>query len=79
LFGFAFVVCLFVGLGVFIFIQLTIQNLKIAQEAAERYFSLKKYITPAEIKKLDENSMVIYVSKFYYGASWTWLRIALQN
>jgi len=38
-----------------------------AQDAAEKYFGLEKYITPAEVQKLDEQSMVIYVSEFYYG------------
>ncbi|KAJ5066873.1 alpha-actinin [Anaeramoeba ignava] len=44
-----------------------IKNLEIAQDAAEKYFGLEKYITPDEIRKLDENSMVIYVSEYYYG------------
>ncbi|KAJ5066874.1 alpha-actinin [Anaeramoeba ignava] len=44
-----------------------IKNLEIAQDAAEKYFGLEKYITPDEIRKLDENSMVVYVSEYYYG------------
>ncbi|KAJ5074396.1 alpha-actinin-2 [Anaeramoeba ignava] len=44
-----------------------IQNLETAQDAAERYFALEKYITPDEIRRLDENSMVVYVSEYYYG------------
>ncbi|KAJ5078025.1 alpha-actinin sarcomeric-like protein [Anaeramoeba ignava] len=44
-----------------------IKNLQIAQDAAEKYFGLEKYITPDEIRKLDENSMVVYVSEYYYG------------
>ncbi|KAJ5072076.1 alpha-actinin-2 [Anaeramoeba ignava] len=44
-----------------------IKTLQIAQDAAEKYFGLEKYITPDEIRKLDENSMVVYVSEYYYG------------
>jgi len=43
------------------------QNLQIAIDAAEKYFALEKYLTPDDIPKLDENSMVIYVSDYYYG------------
>jgi len=39
----------------------------LAQEAAFKYFNLEKYITPEELWKLDENSMTVYVSEFYYG------------
>lgn len=42
-------------------------NLALAQDAAEKYFALEKYITPEDITKLDENSMVVYVSEYYYG------------
>lgn len=35
--------------------------------AAEKYFGLEQYITPEDILKLDENSMVVYVSEYYYG------------
>ncbi len=31
------------------------------------YTDLEKYLTPEEITKLDENSMVVYVSEYYYG------------
>jgi hypothetical protein len=44
-----------------------IKNLEIAQDAAAKYFGLDKYITPQEITKLDEASMVIFASEFYYG------------
>ncbi|KAJ5069992.1 spectrin/filamin related cytoskeletal protein [Anaeramoeba ignava] len=44
-----------------------IKTLQVAQDAAEKYFALEKYITPDEIRKLDENSMVVYVSEYYYG------------
>jgi len=43
------------------------KNLKIAMEAAEKYFGLEQYLTPEDICKLDENSMVVYVSEYYYG------------
>jgi Ca2+-binding EF-hand superfamily protein len=42
-------------------------NWQIVQSAALAYFDLEKYITPEEIQKLDENSMVVYVSEYYYG------------
>lgn len=32
-----------------------------------KYFGLEQYVTPEEITKLDENSMFIYVSEYYYG------------
>jgi len=42
-------------------------NFRIAVEAAQRYFGLERYIEPEDIPKLDEKSMFIYVSEFYYG------------
>ena len=33
----------------------------------EKYFGLEKYLTAEDITKLDENSLVIYVSGYYYG------------
>jgi Ca2+-binding EF-hand superfamily protein len=42
-------------------------NIEKAQDAALRYFGLEKYITPQEFLKLDEASMVIYVSEYFYG------------
>lgn len=44
-----------------------LENLRLAQNAAEIYFGLEKYITAEEITKLDENSLVVYVSEYYYG------------
>ncbi len=38
-----------------------IQNLQTAIDAAFIYFNLEKYLSPEDIGKLDENSMVIYV------------------
>jgi len=43
------------------------ENLQTAMNAAEKYFGLEQYITPEDILKLDENSMVVYVSEYYYG------------
>lgn len=43
------------------------ENLEKAIDAAYKYFQLEKYLTPEDITKLDENSMVIYVSEYYYG------------
>jgi Ca2+-binding EF-hand superfamily protein len=42
-------------------------NLKTAMVAAEKYFGLEQYISPADVLKLDENGMMVYVSEFYYG------------
>jgi actinin alpha len=42
-------------------------NLEAAMDAAEKYFQLEKYLTAADIQKLDENSLVVYVSEYYYG------------
>jgi len=44
-----------------------IENLKLSQDVALKYFGLEKYVTPEEIQKLDENSMFVYVSEYYYG------------
>lgn len=43
------------------------ETLSIVFEAAEKYFQLEKYLTPEDIPKLDEASMVVYVSEYYYG------------
>eukprot|EP00049_Salpingoeca_infusionum_P009182 m.152573 g.152573 ORF g.152573 m.152573 type:complete len:1745 (-) comp14262_c0_seq1:1421-6655(-) len=42
-------------------------NLQIAMKAAETYFGLEQYLTPADVKKLDEKSMLVYVSEYYAG------------
>eukprot|EP01114_Cavostelium_apophysatum_P006608 TRINITY_DN179_c0_g1_i1.p1 TRINITY_DN179_c0_g1~~TRINITY_DN179_c0_g1_i1.p1 ORF type:complete len:1122 (-),score=548.09 TRINITY_DN179_c0_g1_i1:91-3456(-) len=44
-----------------------LENLAKVQDAAEKYIGLEKYLTPEDVTKLDENSMVVYVSEFYYG------------
>eukprot|EP01102_Stenamoeba_stenopodia_P022908 TRINITY_DN971_c0_g1_i1.p1 TRINITY_DN971_c0_g1~~TRINITY_DN971_c0_g1_i1.p1 ORF type:complete len:974 (+),score=372.77 TRINITY_DN971_c0_g1_i1:168-3089(+) len=44
-----------------------IDNLKVVFDAAEKYFQLEKYLVPEDIPKLDEASMVVYVSEYYYG------------
>eukprot|EP01105_Mastigella_eilhardi_P024476 TRINITY_DN6390_c1_g1_i1.p1 TRINITY_DN6390_c1_g1~~TRINITY_DN6390_c1_g1_i1.p1 ORF type:complete len:974 (-),score=347.49 TRINITY_DN6390_c1_g1_i1:92-3013(-) len=41
--------------------------IKASMNAAEKYFSLEQYLTPAEFTKLDEASMFVYVSEYYYG------------
>eukprot|EP01090_Pellita_catalonica_P017064 TRINITY_DN5077_c0_g1_i2.p1 TRINITY_DN5077_c0_g1~~TRINITY_DN5077_c0_g1_i2.p1 ORF type:complete len:1314 (-),score=365.62 TRINITY_DN5077_c0_g1_i2:124-3771(-) len=45
----------------------SLKNLDVAQKAAEKYFFLEQYLTPTDITVLDENSMVVYVSEYYYG------------
>jgi len=42
-------------------------NIKIAMDAAEKYFGLEQYITPQEVLKLDESGMMVYVSEYFYG------------
>jgi len=42
-------------------------NIKIAMDAAEKYFGLEQYITPQEVLKLDECGMLVYVSEYFYG------------
>ena len=44
-----------------------IQCLQAAIDAAFEYFGLEKYLTPDDIPRLDENSMLIYISEYYYG------------
>jgi len=46
-----------------------IKNIELAQEAAFKYFQLEKFLTATDVTKLDENSMFIYVSEFYYGVA----------
>lgn len=43
------------------------QNIQTAIDAANKYFDLEKYLGPDDIPKLDENSMFVYVSEYYYG------------
>lgn len=42
-------------------------NLKIAMDAAEKYFGLEQYLTPQDVLKLDECGMLVYVSEYFYG------------
>jgi len=45
--------------------------LKIAVDATERAFGFEKYLEPEDIPRLDENSMIVYISEYYYGvAEW---------
>eukprot|EP01104_Vermistella_antarctica_P013217 TRINITY_DN3969_c0_g1_i1.p1 TRINITY_DN3969_c0_g1~~TRINITY_DN3969_c0_g1_i1.p1 ORF type:complete len:1004 (+),score=356.20 TRINITY_DN3969_c0_g1_i1:73-3012(+) len=43
------------------------ENLAKAQDAALIYFQLDKFLSPSDIPKLDQNSMLVYVSEFFYG------------
>eukprot|EP00004_Rigifila_ramosa_P009734 TRINITY_DN213_c0_g1_i1.p1 TRINITY_DN213_c0_g1~~TRINITY_DN213_c0_g1_i1.p1 ORF type:complete len:1246 (-),score=385.52 TRINITY_DN213_c0_g1_i1:64-3723(-) len=40
-------------------------NIRTAQEAAKKYFLLEPYLTPEEVQKLDDNSMVVYIGDYY--------------
>lgn len=42
-------------------------NLKRAFAAAEKYFGLEQYLSVGDIAKLDNKSMVVYASEYYYG------------
>jgi hypothetical protein len=42
-------------------------NLKMAFNAAETYFGLEQYLQVSDIAKLDDKSMVVYASEYYYG------------
>ena len=43
------------------------KNLEIALNAAEKYCNVEKYLTPADIPKLDEISSIVYLADWYYG------------
>jgi len=45
----------------------TAKNIMIAMDAAEEYFGLEKYITVEEFMRLDDNSLFVYVSDYFYG------------
>ncbi|EGD73339.1 hypothetical protein PTSG_12249 [Salpingoeca rosetta] len=42
------------------------ENLQLAMDKAEELFGIEKYLTPADILKLDEKSMLVYCSEYYY-------------
>lgn len=42
-------------------------NLKKAFDAATAFFGLEQYLTPAEMVKLDEKCMIVFLSEFFYG------------
>jgi len=42
-------------------------NLTMAFKAAETYFGLEQYLSVSDIEKLDDKSMVVYASEYYYG------------
>lgn len=44
-------------------------NLKKAFEGAERYFHLEQFLTPDEFRKLDDKSMFVYISEYFYGVA----------
>eukprot|EP01105_Mastigella_eilhardi_P022510 TRINITY_DN5543_c0_g1_i1.p1 TRINITY_DN5543_c0_g1~~TRINITY_DN5543_c0_g1_i1.p1 ORF type:complete len:1716 (-),score=541.94 TRINITY_DN5543_c0_g1_i1:60-5207(-) len=46
-----------------------LKTIEIAQNAAEKYFGLEKFLSPTDVTKLDESSMVVYVAEFYIGIS----------
>jgi Ca2+-binding EF-hand superfamily protein len=42
-------------------------NLTMVFKAAETYFGLEQYLAVTDIEKLDDKSMVVYASEYYYG------------
>jgi len=42
-------------------------NLAMVFKAAEAYFGLEQYLLVTDIEKLDDKSMVVYASEYYYG------------
>lgn len=42
-------------------------NLRTAFKAANAYFGLEEYLTPADMRSLDEKSTLVYISEYYYG------------
>eukprot|EP00055_Hartaetosiga_balthica_P008816 m.33924 g.33924 ORF g.33924 m.33924 type:complete len:1745 (+) comp6485_c0_seq2:13-5247(+) len=42
-------------------------NLRKATDAAKLYFGLEEYISPDDVARLDEKSMLVYVSEYYSG------------
>jgi hypothetical protein len=45
----------------------SVANLSTAMKAAGTYFGLEPYLQPTDIAKLDEKSMLVFVSEFYSG------------
>jgi len=43
------------------------ENIKKAMDAAESWLNMEQYLLPGEIAILDDKSMIIYVSEYYYG------------
>jgi hypothetical protein len=43
------------------------KNLQLAFDAATEYFGLEQYLTPEEMLVLDEKSMIVFLSEFFYG------------
>src|SRR5690606_9962813 len=42
-------------------------NLALALDTAAKYCNVEKYLEPSDIAKLDEVSMIVYLSDWYYG------------
>jgi len=46
-----------------------INNLTLALDTAAKYCNVEKYLEPTDIAKLDELSMIVYLSDWYYGVA----------
>lgn len=51
-------------------------NLKTAMDAAQKYFDVEAFLEPGDISKLDEKSMLVFLSEYYYGIN-EWFKIKL--
>jgi len=52
------------------------QNLQAAMNAAEKFFDVEKFLEPSDIPKLDDKSMLVFLSEYYYGIN-EWFKIKL--
>jgi hypothetical protein len=43
--------------------------LTLALDVAAKYCNVEKYLEPSDIAKLDEVSMIVYLSDWYYGVA----------
>jgi len=44
-------------------------NLQLALDLGEKYLNIEKYISPEDLPKLNEISMIIYLTDWYYGVN----------
>lgn len=52
------------------------QNLQNAMDAAEKHFDVERFLEASDIPKLDDKSMLVFLSEYYYGIN-EWFKIKL--